>query len=558
MFRGLSIAIVAAVGLAMLPAGDARGASAAESPSTLLERGIYQEQTTGDIDAAIAAYKQIVDDNKANRPIIAQAYLRLGNCYMKKGNNHEAMLTFQTLISVFSDQKDVVTQAKERLEAARGGMSDADIASAVDKAVTTISTCAETDPRLAGAMASLKDLKQEAVVAALVKYLDSSKNTIRRSAIYVLWKGGFDSIAPAVPALMKLCSHEEDMTRGMAALALGGNKVESSFQPLCDMAIGDKSGYARRCAAYALGLLGDQRGQGVLEKVLKDPKAMVRNNAEAAMTMLSKADRSKSVTTATQAPKAPNVIRTNPPAFANDVDASLDKLSVTFDQPMMDGSWSWTGGGETFPKGTGKPYYDQAKTTCTFPVRLEPGKVYWVGINSPSYRNFQTPQGVPAGRYAILFATKTADGSTVDIPAEMLTRAKAINEAARKAQQADAASGAPPQAVKDAKQAATEWLKFIDSGKYEQSWDEMGKMAKSAVTKAQWAKDAAPLSFFGALQSRKLLSAEYATTLPGVPDGQYVTIQYESVFANKQQATETVTVAKEPDGTWRVVGCFVK
>ena len=123
----------------------------------------------------------------------------------------------------------------------------------------------------------------------------------------------------------------------------------------------------------------------------------------------------------------PRVLSTNPPAFANDVDPSIDKITVTFNTQMMDQSWSWTGGGDTYPQTTGKPFYDETKTTCTMPVKLEHGKVYWVGINSPSHKNFQTAGHEPAKRYVILFATKTSDGKSTPISADMLSKAKAIN-----------------------------------------------------------------------------------------------------------------------------------
>lgn len=127
----------------------------------------------------------------------------------------------------------------------------------------------------------------------------------------------------------------------------------------------------------------------------------------------------------------PIVVRTTPTAFADDVDPKLDKITVTFDKPMMDGSWSWTGGGETYPKVTGKIHYDDLKRTCTLPVKLQPGKVYWVGINSPSHKNFKTPARKPARWYAILFATKSADGKPTPIPQKMLRRAKQINSVSR-------------------------------------------------------------------------------------------------------------------------------
>lgn len=126
--------------------------------------------------------------------------------------------------------------------------------------------------------------------------------------------------------------------------------------------------------------------------------------------------------------KAPVVIKTNPQTFANDVEFTLKEITVTFDQPMMDKSMSWTGGGETYPKTTGQPGYDQSKITCTLPVTLEAGMVYWVGINSVSYKNFKSAHGMPAKQYVILFATKGSDGNSTPIPENLLQKARTINQ----------------------------------------------------------------------------------------------------------------------------------
>jgi HEAT repeat protein len=172
--------------------------------------------------------------------------------------------------------------------------SDRELEKIVEKAVMTISTCAETDPRVEQSLKSLQGLDENAVVKELVKFLDSDENTVRRSAIYILWKGDFKSIEPVVPGLQKLCSHEEEYTRGMAALALGAAKVDSSFDVLCNMTLNDSSAYARRCAAYALGLMGNPEAKDVLEKALKDSDINVRSNAEAALTMLLQVEKPKS------------------------------------------------------------------------------------------------------------------------------------------------------------------------------------------------------------------------------------------------------------------------
>jgi hypothetical protein len=49
-----------------------------------------------------------------------------------------------------------------------------------------------------------------------------------------------------------------------------------------------------------------------------------------------------------------------------------------------------------------------------------------------------------------------------------------------------------------------------------------------------------------------------AASLPGAPDGQYVVVQFDTVFADKPSAVETVTFMLENDGQWRAAGYFIK
>jgi len=110
-----------------------------------------------------------------------------------------------------------------------------------------------------------------------------------------------------------------------------------------------------------------------------------------------------------------------------------------------------------------------------------------------------------------------------------------------------------------AQQSSDAWLALVDSGKYAESWQEASQIFKGAVTKEQWQGALqgvrGPL---GKLLSRKLKSATYTKTLPGAPDGEYVVIQYETSFENKQSAVETVTPMLDKDGKWRVSGYFIK
>jgi len=113
--------------------------------------------------------------------------------------------------------------------------------------------------------------------------------------------------------------------------------------------------------------------------------------------------------------------------------------------------------------------------------------------------------------------------------------------------------------IKAAEAAAESWLKFVDSGDYSQSWVEASSLFKAAVTEKEWEqKVKAARSPLGALFDRKLKSAQYKTELPGAPDGQYVVIQYDSSFANKKSAVETVTPMLDKDGQWRMSGYFIR
>ncbi len=114
-------------------------------------------------------------------------------------------------------------------------------------------------------------------------------------------------------------------------------------------------------------------------------------------------------------------------------------------------------------------------------------------------------------------------------------------------------------AVEAAKSAATDWLGLVDAQDAKASWQQASSAFKSAVTAAQWSQALGSVRRpLGALKQRESKAAEYRTSLPGAPDGKYVLLQYQSTFENKASAVETVTVVMDPDGSWRVVGYFIK
>jgi hypothetical protein len=198
--------------------------------------------------------------------------------------------------TIYSWEKEVPQNTEHNVTVTLAPLRDVtpeQLADIVEEAVATISTCAETDPKIKDATDSLAGLDSNLVVAEVCKHFDSDTDNVRRAAVYVLWKGGLPDITAAEAKLITLCSHKENFTRGMATLALGGIKTPASFEAIKKMAE-DSDGYARRCAVYALGLYGDAAAIPVVEKALQDEDPMVKTNAQAAMTMLTKKPGSES------------------------------------------------------------------------------------------------------------------------------------------------------------------------------------------------------------------------------------------------------------------------
>lgn len=105
---------------------------------------------------------------------------------------------------------------------------------------------------------------------------------------------------------------------------------------------------------------------------------------------------------------------------------------------------------------------------------------------------------------------------------------------------------------------ARQWLALVDGLHWGESWSAAGAEFRSHISAEQWGAKVQPVRRpLGAVSSRVLQSVTKATSLPGAPDGQYEILQFTTSFAQKPEATETVTLAHEPSG-WKVDGYFIK
>lgn len=103
------IIVWASVVAAVVAGGPTAKAGAAE----LLEKGIYTEETVGDLDRAIVLYQQVIAEAKTVRLLAAQAQFRVGQCLSKQGKKAEARAAFERLIADFPEAKELVAKARQ-------------------------------------------------------------------------------------------------------------------------------------------------------------------------------------------------------------------------------------------------------------------------------------------------------------------------------------------------------------------------------------------------------------------------------------------------------------
>jgi len=110
-----------------------------------------------------------------------------------------------------------------------------------------------------------------------------------------------------------------------------------------------------------------------------------------------------------------------------------------------------------------------------------------------------------------------------------------------------------------AQKADEAWLALVDNGQYAESWKAASMAFRAAVTEEKWVSAMQTVRVpLGKLLTRKLVSANYTTALPGAPDGEYVVVVYDTSFEHKQTGAETVISTLEKDRAWRVAGYYIK
>src|SRR5215468_11223475 len=87
----------------------------AQTPAELLQKGVYTQETAGDLDGALRIYRQIAASTVSQSPVAAQAQFRIVEVLLQKGDLNGAAMEFGTLANRFSDQQELIAKMARRL-----------------------------------------------------------------------------------------------------------------------------------------------------------------------------------------------------------------------------------------------------------------------------------------------------------------------------------------------------------------------------------------------------------------------------------------------------------
>ena len=106
---------------------------------------------------------------------------------------------------------------------------------------------------------------------------------------------------------------------------------------------------------------------------------------------------------------------------------------------------------------------------------------------------------------------------------------------------------------------AREWLAIVDRGDAEASHAKAGGRFREAMSVTTWARGLAKeRGVRGALVQRTNVSTTFDPKVEGLPPGEFALLLFRTSFAQQPDAAETVTLEREKDGAWRVVGYFIR
>ncbi len=113
--------------------------------------------------------------------------------------------------------------------------------------------------------------------------------------------------------------------------------------------------------------------------------------------------------------------------------------------------------------------------------------------------------------------------------------------------------------ITEAQAASRAWLALADANDAVASYNAAAKRFHDTMSVDQWTVALTQArTQFGAVKHRTMLGAQPPNPGKDVPPGEFMIVVFRTEFDKRVQGTETLTLERESDGKWRVVGYLMR
>tara|TARA_B100000214_G_scaffold266536_1_gene197472 strand:+ start:2221 stop:2655 length:435 start_codon:yes stop_codon:yes gene_type:complete len=107
--------------------------------------------------------------------------------------------------------------------------------------------------------------------------------------------------------------------------------------------------------------------------------------------------------------------------------------------------------------------------------------------------------------------------------------------------------------IEEANKIGLEWWIEINSGDYEKAYQKLSKKLKDNSTYISWSNQMKMLmSEIGQFQSRNIKNTYFQSEIEGLEDGFYVTVEYEVIYSNTMEHTESILLKQNDEFIWQI------
>jgi ankyrin repeat protein len=108
-----SLRLFVKIFLFVLTACSITHAATTNDITSLVQRGLFEEEANHNLDAAMQAYQSAVSLHDKDRKLAATAIFRLGECARKQGKTNEANAYYQRIVTEFPDQTELANLSSQ-------------------------------------------------------------------------------------------------------------------------------------------------------------------------------------------------------------------------------------------------------------------------------------------------------------------------------------------------------------------------------------------------------------------------------------------------------------